>query len=588
MYQAGGTIKQLLDKLASNIFVLPAIQREFVWKPEQICCFFDSLLQGYPFGTFLFWKIAPENKSLYQFYQVMQHYHERDNAHCHRITDLPSQDVSAVLDGQQRITALNIGLRGSYAWKLPGKWKTNNEAFPTRHLYLNLLGHPDQESGLTYHFEFLNDEKAQHTDSIYWFLCSRVLSEDEDKLIDELDEFIPEKDSRLKARKTLRKLIKAIHDQDKISFFEETDQNLDKVLNIFIRLNSGGTQLSYSDLLLSIAVAQWENLDARKEIHSLVDEMNKTGRGFSFSKDLVLKAGLMLSDIGSVGFKVENFNKKNMAILENNWKRIRKAILLTINLLSSFGFSSSNLRANSAILPICYYVYSRNLDHSYLHKRQYANDRQTLKNWLLRSLLKPSGIWGSGLDTLLTALRTALQQDTTPIFPTQQIEKVMLSKGKSMRFEDEEIAELAELPYGNSKTFPLLSLLFDGIDSSLLLNVDHIYPKEKFGRKNLLKAGINEDQIENYQQKMNNLPNLQLIEASLNNEKSSMMPKEWFESRFPDQASRDMRLSALAITTLPTSISDFHQFYSERHNILIQKIKSILTSTDNNTNSNAA
>ncbi|MCP5934263.1 DUF262 domain-containing protein, partial [Klebsiella pneumoniae] len=82
-------------------------------------------------------------------------------------------------------------------------------------------------------------------------------------------------------------------------FYEESDQSLERVLNIFIRMNSGGTTLSYSDLLLSIAVAQWSSLDAREEIHALVDEMNRVGDGFNVSKDLVLKAGLMLSDIGS-------------------------------------------------------------------------------------------------------------------------------------------------------------------------------------------------------------------------------------------------------------------------------------------------
>ena len=52
--------------------------------------------------------------------------------------------------------------------------------------------------------------------------------------------------------------------------------------------------LSYSDLLLSIATAQWEERDARSAIITLVDELNDTGMGFNFSKDFVLKAGLMV------------------------------------------------------------------------------------------------------------------------------------------------------------------------------------------------------------------------------------------------------------------------------------------------------
>ena len=57
MYQTGYTIKETLDQIQSNELVLPAIQREFVWRPEQICRLFDSLMQGYPFGTFLYWQV---------------------------------------------------------------------------------------------------------------------------------------------------------------------------------------------------------------------------------------------------------------------------------------------------------------------------------------------------------------------------------------------------------------------------------------------------------------------------------------------------------------------------------------------------
>ena len=54
-------------------------------------------------------------------------------------------------------------------------------------------------------------------------------------------------------------------------------------LDIFIRTNSGGTQLSYSDMLMSMATAQWEKLDAREEIHGTVHELNHIGGRFSDS-----------------------------------------------------------------------------------------------------------------------------------------------------------------------------------------------------------------------------------------------------------------------------------------------------------------
>ena len=579
MYQAGGTIKALLDRVADKEYILPAIQREFVWKPEQICQLFDSILQGYPFGTFLFWKIKPENRNKYQFYEFVQDYHQRDRAHCGRLKELPDREFVAVLDGQQRITALNIGLRGSYARKIAGKWWSSDDAFPERCLYLNLLGQPDEETGSQYQFEFLTEQKAQEQDDWQlWSKVSRVLEDDEDTLTDELDDLVPDIEHRRQARNTLRMLYRTIHDKDKISFYIEVEQSLERVLNIFIRMNSGGTPLSYSDLLLSIAIAQWEKLDAREEIHSLVDEMNAEGDGFNFSKDLVLKAGLMLSDIGSVGFKVENFVKDNMVILEAKWQDIRESLLLTTRLLASFGFNAQNLRADSAILPVAYYLYFRKLDDKYLSKCEFANDRQALKHWLIRSLLKASGIWGSGLDTLLTGLRSAIAEHGLTKFPADEIEAVMATRGKSLRFEDEEIEELSVLAYGNNRTFALLSILFPAFDFSHHFHVDHIYPKGRFTRSRLRKLGIEEEELDTWIEKANRLPNLQLLEGTINNEKRQKMPHEWYLAQWPDPDARKAHLQVQAIQELPESLSEFMRFYEQRRATLKSRISEVLNS----------
>ena len=127
-YQTPVTIADTLQKIERHETVLPAIQREFVWQPEQICTLFDSLMQGYPFGTFLYWKVDQDHNERYQFYDFVLDYHERDRPHCPRIGEMPNRDVIAVLDGQQRLTALNIGLRGSLAMKLPYKRWSSNDA----------------------------------------------------------------------------------------------------------------------------------------------------------------------------------------------------------------------------------------------------------------------------------------------------------------------------------------------------------------------------------------------------------------------------------------------------------------------------
>jgi len=577
MYKPGGTIKQLLDKVASQEYILPAIQREFVWWPEQICRLFDSLLQGYPFGTFLFWRIAPEKRQEYQFYDFVRDYHERDNYHCALLKNLPERDLVAVLDGQQRMTALNIGLRGSYAWKLPGKWWSSNDAFPIRYLYLDLLGEPDAETGSEYRFEFLTETTTKLTgDGQLWLRVSRILIESEDDLLDSLDDLDLSLDQRKQAKKVLRHLYRTVHLKEIISYYEETEQDLERVLNIFIRMNSGGTPLSYSDLLLSIAVAQWSKLDARQEIHQLVDQMNKEGDQFNFSKDLVLKAGLMLSDIGSVGFKVENFNKANMTLLEENWSRIREALLLSVRLLASFGFNSQNLRADSSLLPIAYYLFVTQPGEGYLSRTEYAQDRENVRKWLIRSLLKASGIWGSGLDTLLTALRDQIRTHAQTGFPVAQIESVMSARGKTLSFTEEELDELVDLPYGDKRTFALLSLIFPGFDLSRHFHVDHIFPQARFTKPQLRKAGIPEDLVPEVADKANRLANLQLLEGSINNQKRQKMPYDWYAQFKPDALARQQHLAGLEITDLPESLADFPVFYEQRRKALRARIVSAL------------
>ena len=66
MHQHGGTIGEALESIASRGYVLPAIQREFVWRPEQVCNLFDSVMQGYPFGEFMFWRVEAQNADQYR------------------------------------------------------------------------------------------------------------------------------------------------------------------------------------------------------------------------------------------------------------------------------------------------------------------------------------------------------------------------------------------------------------------------------------------------------------------------------------------------------------------------------------------
>lgn len=578
MYQTGETIKATIELMQRHEYVLPAIQREFVWKPDQIQRLFDSLMQGYPFGTFLLWRVEAANAARYRFYDFVRDYHERDNPHCPQLP-LQHSRVTAVLDGQQRLTALNIGLCGSMAIKLPNKWWNNPGAFPVRHLHLDLLSTAvSDEEGDKYRFEFLTADQVAQADTATtcWFKVGDILTmESGPDMVDWLNARLQQGQTSA-AYRVLDRLHRVVHAERVVAYYEEKSQDLSTVLNIFIRLNSGGTVLSYSDLLLSIAVAQWSRLDARKEIHTLVDELNNTGERFTFSQDLVLKAGLLLTDIGSVGFKVENFNHENMEILENRWPEIKRALQLSTRLLASFGFNGRNIRASSAILPVAYYLYRRNPGDNYLTTARYAADRDAVRVWLTKSILKSSGIWGSGLDTLLTALREVIRTHGQDHFPVDELEAAMARRGKSLMFEDEELDELVELRYGNSRTFALLSLLFPFVDYQNYFHVDHIFPRARFGKPGLRKIGLSEDQIEQFQDMRDGLANLQLLNGAANVEKQQTMPAEWLRKMYPDPQAREHYSALHLLGHVPKDLQDFAPFYEQRKQRLRERIGQLL------------
>ena len=576
MYQPGGTIKQVVDSIAANEYVLPAIQREFVWRPDQICKLFDSVMQGYPFGEFLFWRVKAENAAHYRYYGFVCDYDQRD-PHCPDLGILRDRPLTAILDGQQRLTAFNIGLRGSMTTKLPYKHWNNPDAFQRRVLALNLLAQaePDEE-GNRYVFEFINEDQIGRNDGELWFRVSDILEfEGGPDMSDWLHDQGTSNDEHRTAYRSLDRLHRAVTGDQTIVFFEEIDQNLDRVLHIFIRRNSGGTVLSYSDLLLSIATAQWKG-NARKAVHDLVDEMNQIGTGFNFSKDFVLKAGLMLTDIASVGFKVENFTHDNMAVLEFHWPNIRRALITTVELAASFGYNRDTIRAESSLLPIAYYIYRRKLPQNFITHGRYADDRVAIRGWLTRSLLKASGIWGSGLDTLLTALRETMRHENIDLFPVEDMRRVMAQRGRNLNFEQEEIEELADMKFSDRRIFTLLALLFPFVDLRNQFHVDHIFPYGRFTENRLRSKEVAEEDIVAFRDQANRLGNLQLLRGAINNEKRMQLPSEWLESHFSTQEERHQHCDSYLLDIVPESIVDFETFYQTRRERLRQRIAELL------------
>ncbi len=363
--------------------------------------------------------------------------------------------------------------------------------------------------------------------------------------------------------KRLYALYQALREMKPVNYYLEASQDADKVLDIFVRVNSGGTTLSYSDLLLSMATNQWQHLDAREEVRALVQELNTgSSRNFNFSKDVVLKTALMVGQV-DLRFKVSNFTQDNMKKVEGSWDATRQALLRAATLLSSFGLSTRSLTADSVVIPLAYYIAAKELDDSFLTASSQGGNRAEIQRWVHRSLMK-RGIWGSGLDTTLVRIRNAIDGSQGSDFPVVSVQREMAAIGKSLDFEATEIDELLEMKYGGQRTFPVLAVLYPGLDLSKSFHEDHVFPRSRFTTRRLLAAGVPAAEIDKYKSLVDLLPNLQLLGGIPNIEKQGKMPAEWINEAFPDGESRDQYAVENDLQDLPTSMTEFPAFFEAR------------------------
>jgi hypothetical protein len=575
------SIAAALRRIQERKLILPAIQREYVWKPSQVVRVFDSVMRGYPIGSFLSWKVAPETVSKFKFYGFMKDYSAFDNRH-NPVIDIPTdREVVAVLDGQQRLTSLNIGLRGTYAYKIHGGWSNKAWSYPARRLYLNLLGEaPENEHGLKYHFQFLTQadlDSAALDETKKWFPISEIFDSGEPAAMMQIPARYGVGNNET-AVALVAKLWQEIHHNASLHFYEEDVQDIERVLDIFVRVNSGGTVLSYSDLLLSIATAQWQG-DARAAVHGLVDSLNQTGMGFNFSRDTILKAGLVLADVGDIGFKVKNFTTANMAKLEAGWEATSASLNVAVGLLSDFGLSGGSLTADSVLIPVAYYVHQRKLGHSYRESPATREDREALRSWVLRSLIV-RGVWGSGLDTMLRDLREVIKAKGTTAFPLAALEHAMALRGKSLAVTEALIDDILSLEYGKARTFAVLATLFPHVDTRNVFHVDHVMPAARFDKKELAsqkaESGAHKfsaDEIAALRSLRDRLPNLQLLPGLENIGKTDKAPDEWLTAEYPSIEERSAYLDRHALpSTLPHSVDDFLEFYEQRRQNLVARI----------------
>ncbi len=575
------SIKEAIDHIDHQNYLLPAIQRKFVWSASQIETLFDSIMRGYPINSFMFWHITDDKiKKDFKFYKFLNAYREFYQVENPVIDVIGFSDFDAIIDGQQRLTSLYIGLKGTYAYKMPRKWWDNTEdVLPTRRLYLDLSydgSNESDERSLHYGFKFLTqDEYNNYKDKNVgcWFCVREVMTITD---INKLFDYSIKNNLGEKERETLARLVECIHQDKKINYYQEEKQDIDSVLDIFIRTNSGGVPLSFSNLLMSITIANWntaDGSDARSSLATLVKDVNDIGKpGFRISEDFILKTCLVLFRT-SIKFNVKNFNAEAVAVFNKNWLRIRKCIVNTFALLDDWGFNNETIRAKNAVIPLIYFIYWHNLEDSIRKKTEHEESKKAMRKWLCIAMLK--GVFGGQTDTILTKIRNVLKDNITDNqFPIKKLIEDFRGSDRNFTLDDDFIEGILKTQKDSPICYPILALIYSHMNfENDKYHKDHLHPAVSFSRKRLLEHFGSEDQIPSVYYKnseyWNGIVNLQLLNSGLNVSKNDQDLASWL---------RDSKINK-ETQLIPDDVSydfdKFTEFYDRRKKILFDLLKKL-------------
>jgi len=578
-FQTPIRIKDAIDRIVARKYLLPAIQRKFVWSATKVEALFDSIMQGYPINSFMFWEInSAKVKNSFKFYEFLKSYRAffaEDNPD---IDTKGFDDFIAVIDGQQRLTALYIGLKGTYAYKMPRRWwKDDEDSLPTRRLYVNLAAPLPEENErmMKYDFVFLTEwevDEMKDDPNYIWYKVNDILNYPDELDLDDYIDAQTWKENKF-AKRTVKTLYNRIFKDKLINYYLEDSQDIDTVLDIFIRTNSGGEPLSFSNLLMSITTANWKKRDARKVLPETVKKVFVIGNpNFVISEDFLLKTCLVLFS-ENIKFQVKNFNKEIALIFDDNWDRVEKSVIAAFTLLDSWGFNDASVRAKNAVIPIIYYIYYNNLEGVINKKTACLNEKKAMRKWLCISLLK--GVFGGQSDTVLTRIRGILREfQGTGIFPFEEIKaRFAGDASKNLAITDELVDGWLSIQKDAPMCYTVLALLYSHLnfDSQEKFHKDHLHPSSYFlGLKKTDFADEKDYEFYTNPENWNSIINLQLLNSLLNESKQDATLKDWV---------KDNNIS-LENQLIPTGVSldvyDFKLFVEERKKLLAKRLKKII------------
>ena len=532
-------------------FWLPNIQRPFVWSEEQICRLFDSILREYPISTLLIWK----TKSKIRRREFIKNFlpEHRHNLAAFYVPD-DDKKKCLVLDGQQRLQSLFIGLMGSYEG---------------RELFLNILsGEVAAPDDVKYRFAFLNAANA----SFPWIKFKDLVGSKKDML--SLAQDLAEKATtplsdtdKQKISKHVSLVFKAFHSDDGVGYQEldsienEELYTEDDVVEVFIRANSGGTKLDKSDLLFSLLAAAWPIAD--NEMADLLGSLNQ--HGFKFDRDFVLKTCLVLLGQGA-RYEVAKFRKPGVREnIEAKWDDISMAIQGVLDFVRERTFIRSDkaLPSHSVLIPLAFFRY---------HYPDAWKQAKGMEQYILRCSL--TGAFSGQGDNLIDALVKKLTD--LKGFDLDEVFGVIRNQGRSLELTEDRFWQMG---YGSEIIHLLFNMMYPlNYTPSYKGNmpeVDHIFPQSELRKIKVASTKTGYDSVQKYRPAdRDQLANCELLTQEENGSggKCATLPEEWFKGKPQDYLDKHL------IPADPDlwKLERFEDFIKERKKLLREHFKFIL------------
>lgn len=543
-------------------FWLPNIQRPFVWSQDQITRLFDSIMREYPISTLLVWK----TKEPVKHRRFIDTYHRNI-----KLTDfyVPEHKRAKmmVLDGQQRLQSLFIGLKGSYDGK---------------ELYFDVTsGQQVAPEDIRYRFAF----RDAATSPWPWVRFKDIVFKNNkldlqiaQDLVADAGVKLSEPDWTAVQLNVARARQEFVND-DNITY-QELDSidnpdayKVDDIVEIFIRANSGGTKLGKSDLLFSLLSSSWDEADAQME--ELLAKLNATG--FDYDRDFVLKACLTMLDKGA-RYEVGKFRDgKTKEEIVAQWPALSKAILAVHDLLVTATYIRSDRAMPSylALIPLIYYRY---------HFPEAFSKNTELPDYLLRVLV--TGVFSGNPDTLIDKIVRNVQEQKD--FALPEILGVVREAGRSLDITPHVILDQH---YGSREIHLFFNLWYRGFNyrpayTGNTPSVDHIFPQSLLRSVKVVNPETGKRNILKYPQLMRDqIANCMLLTADENGAsgKSDTPPKEWLaRDRFPNEAAHKQYLELHLIPQDPAlwELDRFEDFVQARKALIEDKFGYMLQKSE--------